>query len=110
MPADAEPPIALILQPRSRRVIAWAAAVLATLAHGTVAWYSYDTWRSAGNPVKARADHNFGHTQIDFGGQWVMARIVADGHGRELYHRQMQRTIVDEWFPRADEAPQAESH
>jgi hypothetical protein len=84
--------------------------VLATLAHGTVAWYSYDTWRSAGNPVKARADHNFGHTQIDFGGQWVMARIVADGHGRELYHRQVQRALVDEWFPRADEAPQAESH
>ena len=38
-----------------------------------------------------------------------MARIVADGHG-ELYHRPVQCAIVDEWFPRADEAPQAESH
>ena len=53
MPADADPPIVILTAPVPC-VIAWAAAVLATLAHGTVAWYSYDTWRSAGNPAKAR--------------------------------------------------------
>jgi arabinofuranan 3-O-arabinosyltransferase len=110
MPPAIEPPVALILRPRSRYVIAWAAAAIATLAHGAVAWSSYDTSRFANDPAQARADGNFGHTLIDFAGQWVMARMVVTDHGRELYHRSVQRAVIDESFPRADEAPQATAH
>ena len=44
-----------------------------------------------------------GHTQIDFGGQWVMGRMLVLGHGRELYHRQRQWEVVRAGFPVADE-------
>ena len=46
-----------------------------------------------------------GHTQVDFGGQWVMARMLVTGRGRELYHRQRQWEVVRAGFPVADETP-----
>lgn len=46
-----------------------------------------------------RADGNGGHAQIDFGGQWVLARLVATGHGRELYHRREQWEAVRAGYP-----------
>ncbi len=52
-----------------------------------------------------RADGNAGHTQIDFGGQWVMGRMVVTGHARELYHRDVQWRIVREGFPPEGESP-----
>jgi arabinofuranan 3-O-arabinosyltransferase len=54
-----------------------------------------------------RADGNHGHTQIDFGGQWVMGRMIVLGHGRELYHRQWQWQVVRDSFPVSDESPVA---
>lgn len=99
----------LILQPRQRLIIAWTAAILATLGHAHMAWRSYDTSYFAADPAKARADNNFGHTLIDFAGQWVMARMIVTGHGPELYHRPIQRRMIDESFPRTDEAPKAEA-
>ncbi len=56
-------------------------------------------------PERKRVDGNGGHTQIDFGGQWVMGRMVATGNGRELYHRQRQWEIVWQAYPIADESP-----
>jgi arabinofuranan 3-O-arabinosyltransferase len=47
----------------------------------------------------------YGHTQIDFGGQWVMGRMLVLGHGRELYHRQRQWEVVRQGFPVSDETP-----
>jgi arabinofuranan 3-O-arabinosyltransferase len=52
-----------------------------------------------------RADGNGGHTQIDFGGQWVMGRMVVRGHARELYRRQRQWEVVREGFRVENEAP-----
>jgi len=46
-----------------------------------------------------------GHTQIDFGGQWVMGRMLVEGHGRELYHRQRQWEIVRAGYPISGETP-----
>jgi hypothetical protein len=100
----------LILQPRQRLIIAWTAAILATLGHAHMAWRSYDTSHLADDPAKVRADNNFGHTLIDFAGQWVMARMIVKGHGHELYHRPVQRQIIDESFPRSDQAPKAEAN
>jgi hypothetical protein len=107
MHQDADSTHSFILQPRSRYVVAWLAALLATAGHATVAWHSYDTARDRDNPTKARVDGNFGHTLIDFAGQWVMARLLVTGHGHELYHRTAQREVIDGAFPRSDEAPQA---
>ncbi|MDB5313887.1 MAG: hypothetical protein JWO38_8089 [Gemmataceae bacterium] len=46
-----------------------------------------------------------GHTQIDFGGQWVMGRMLVLGHGRDLYHRQRQWEVVREGYPVSAETP-----
>ena len=54
---------------------------------------------------RQRVDGNSGHTQIDFGGQWVMGRMVVEGHARELYHRQRQWEVVREGFPVEKEPP-----
>ncbi|MCE9566865.1 MAG: DUF2029 domain-containing protein [Planctomycetes bacterium] len=52
-----------------------------------------------------RADGNGGHVQIDFGGQWVMGRMVVLGHADELYHRQRQWEVVRASFPVEAESP-----
>jgi len=60
----------------------------------------------ADEPVeKHRADGNSGHTQIDFGGQWVLGRMLVEGHGRELYNRNRQWQIVWAAYPVEDESP-----
>jgi arabinofuranan 3-O-arabinosyltransferase len=50
-------------------------------------------------------DGNSGHTQIDFGGQWLMGRMMAKGHGRELYHRQRQWMVLRESYRTEMEPP-----
>lgn len=65
----------------------------------------YDT--PASKPSEVRHDGNTGHTHIDFGGQWVMGKIVADGHARELYDRNRQWKTVRAGFPVSDEPPVA---
>lgn len=97
----------VMLRPRARSVVAWTAALIATAAHLVVAWTSYNTAKFRDDPAKARADGNFGHTLIDFGGQWLNARLLVTGHGRELYSRAAQRSVIDDSFPRADQAPNA---
>lgn len=57
-----------------------------------------------------RVDGHGGHVTIDFGGQWVMARVLTSGHGKELYHRPIQWQIVWASYPRDQEAPDAEEH
>lgn len=59
---------------------------------------------------RRRADGNSGHAQIDFGGQWVMARTVVTGHGRELYHRQRQWQVVRDGYPDASTSAFARRH
>jgi hypothetical protein len=54
-------------------------------------------------PQRRRAGGNSGHAQIDFGGQWLMGRMIVLGHGRELYHRQRQWEVARAGFPVEDE-------
>jgi arabinofuranan 3-O-arabinosyltransferase len=88
-----------------------AAAVLLWMVTLGVATYHFvHCWIWFGNRVDQpdshrRADGNAGHAQIDFGGQWVMGRMVVEGHGRELYHRQRQWDVVRRGFPVEDEPP-----
>jgi arabinofuranan 3-O-arabinosyltransferase len=91
---------------RAISVLLWLAA-LAAGAH--MLWHAF-TWfdaRPHAPDFERRADGNGGHAQIDFGGQWVMARMLVLGHGRELYHRQRQWEVVRAGFPVADESPVA---
>jgi arabinofuranan 3-O-arabinosyltransferase len=89
----------------------WLIAVLFWIAAFAVAGFLLSQARvwfapPSGLPEeRRRVDGNSGHTQIDFGGQWVMGRMIVAGHGRELYHRQRQWEVVREGFPIADEAP-----
>lgn len=82
---------------------------LATAAHHL--WHAR-TWFND-RPIFAeptrRHDGNNGHAQIDFGGQWVMGRMVARGFGRELYHRQRQWEVARDGFhPRWEQPAVAE--
>src|SRR5688572_9521181 len=56
-------------------------------------------------PDYKRADGNSGHTQIDFGGQWLMGRMIVTGNGRELYNRNRQWEVLRAGYPVEDESP-----
>lgn len=91
--------------PRAWAVVAWAVAFAAAAHHvaGGRAWMS----NRPDTPEHQRRPHPGGHgyTQIDFGGQWVMGRMIVSGHGRELYHRQRQWEVVRAGFPTDRETP-----
>lgn len=82
----------------------WLAALAAA---GTIGYRAYTWFDNA--PLapleRHRADGNGGHTQIDFGGQWLMGRMLATGHGQELYHRQRQWEVLREGFREDAESP-----
>lgn len=89
------------------RRVAYAAAWIVCLMYAGQRMHhartEFDNW-SNDSPEKHRADGNDGHAQIDFGGQWVMGRMVATGHARDLYDRREQWKVVREGFPRSAES------
>ena len=88
--------------------VKWAVCVLAWLLCGRYLWLRFDHARHEFDKP-ARVDGNDGHAQIDFGGQWVMARMfVADS--RHLYHRDHLWPVVQAGFPQSAEDPTAARH
>lgn len=87
---------------RTRLVLVWLALAAAVGHRGWQAWVNFR--------VPARADGNDGHTSIDFGGQWMMGRLLVLGHGRELYSRARHLEVARAAFPRDREAPGADEH
>ena len=81
----------------TRHVLSWLLAV------GLASGYLYWAWHFFDEP--RRGDGNKGHTFIDFGGQWLLGRMLVEGRGRELYHRPRQRDILQRSYPREDEIP-----
>jgi len=63
-------------------------------------------WGAFASPQ--RRDGNSGHTTIDFGGQWLMGRMLVEGLGQHLYHRNYQREVLREAYPQEDEPPDSE--
>ncbi|MGL6073338.1 MAG: glycosyltransferase family 87 protein [Fimbriiglobus sp.] len=59
--------------------------------------------RANQGPELQREDGNSGHTQIDFGGQYLLGRTLATGCGHQLYHRQAQWPVAWQIYPEADE-------
>src|SRR5262245_14073657 len=97
-----------IVGPRGRSVLAWAVAAAMTAFLAYRAWHACDGSHYELHSDRNRADGNLGHALIDFGGQWLMARMLVEGHGRELYHREMQRKVLIRAYPRSDEGPTQE--
>jgi hypothetical protein len=80
-------------------VLAWVVALLIAGQRLYTARHAFDN-RPA-EPDRHRRDGNGGHAQIDFGGQWVLARLVVVGYADRLYDRQAQWEIVRTAFPRS---------
>jgi hypothetical protein len=97
-------PLRIILAPRGRYVLCWLGALVITGILFYQARHCFDSTRFEKDPAKYRADGNHGHTLIDFGGQWLMARMIVAGHCRELYWRPTQWSELEAAYPRADEA------
>ncbi len=96
-----------MLRPSRRLVfglLAWGLAVAVGVQRADRAIHTFDDAPDT-PPDRRRADGNNGHAQIDFGGQWVMGRMIATGHARDLYDRTVQRPIVREAFPESAESP-----
>ncbi|VTR94855.1 membrane protein : Uncharacterized protein OS=Pseudonocardia dioxanivorans (strain ATCC 55486 / DSM 44775 / JCM 13855 / CB1190) GN=Psed_1724 PE=4 SV=1: DUF2029 [Gemmata massiliana] len=90
--------------PHSLAAILW----LAVLITSAVFLYRAFEWLGStpdAPPEHRRADGNSGHAQIDFGGQWLMGRMIATGNGRALYHRQRQWSVLREGFRDEAESP-----
>src|SRR5262245_51467142 len=89
--------VRFLFHPATRYALAW------LLALGLGAGYLHWAWHFFDEP--RRADGNNGHVFIDFGGQWLLGRMVAEGHGRQLYHRGLQREVARRAYPPEDEIP-----
>jgi hypothetical protein len=89
----------LLLQPRCRYVLAWLLALALAGRFAYLAYIYFDEER--------RADGNAGHRAIDFGGQWLMGRMLVEGYARHLFDRNYQRAVLVRNFPVADQDPEA---
>ena len=93
-----------LLEWRTRYVFGWVLAILSAFVCLYLAWFCFDSpKRSDATPM--RRGGNYGHTTVDFGGQWLMGRMLVLGNGRHLYHRNWQRGVFEEAYPEADEIP-----
>ncbi len=85
-------------------VVMWTAALALAGMWLWIAWHHFSD-HPAWPPEWRRGDGNDGHVQLDFGGQWLMGRMVVCGHARQLYHRQRQWEVARAAFPVEHEPP-----
>jgi hypothetical protein len=78
-------------------VLAWLLALVVVGCVARAAWTRYD--------LPERRDGTRGHTTIDFGGSWLMGRMLVEGKGQRLYEREAAREVLSESYPVADQAP-----
>src|SRR4051812_16251663 len=100
--ADLEPLLALLRPRRTRLVLAWLVAIGSALVGCSLAW------NNCRDPQ--RPDGDWGHVNIDFSGQWLLAALFARGEARHLYDRPTQAEVLRHAYPQADEAPGQERH
>ncbi|MBA4187194.1 MAG: hypothetical protein C0467_04165 [Planctomycetaceae bacterium] len=89
--------------PRAISALLWFAAFCAGAFYLWHAWVWFDDPKRLPEERK-RADGNGGYVQIDFGGQWLMGRMVVLGHAKELYHRQRQWQVLRASLPVENES------
>jgi hypothetical protein len=83
---------------RTRLFLAW---LLALSAAGVALHYAWHVWDDP-----RRGDGNWGHTVIDFGGQWLLGRMILEGHGPQLYHRDVQLQVLRKALPVEGQLPE----
>ncbi|VTS01915.1 glycosyltransferase family 87 protein [Tuwongella immobilis] len=99
-----------VLHPITRAVAAWLLVVAVATGQWVHARYqAFEDWRSPDDPER-RVDGNHGHTTIDFGGQWLMGRMLTSGNIERLYHRDIQWLVLSRAMPRSQESPTAVDH
>jgi hypothetical protein len=74
-------------------VLAWVAALGCSAVALYYAWHCFDC---------TRIDGNSGHATIDFGGQYLMGKMLVSGHGHDLYNRRVQRAVLTDVYPAGD--------
>ncbi len=102
--------VRFFLARRTLLISAWTLAIgigIGRIINGHLCFQDKDHPR--GDPNR-RIDGNSGHVAIDFGGQWLMGRMLALGHGRELYSMPRQWEVAQRAYPREFEAPAADKH
>ena len=72
----------------------------------SAAFVAEEAWK--GFNQAERGDGNAGHTTIDFGGQWLMGRMIVEGQGRHLYDRRYLRPVAHKGYPAGVERPDAD--
>jgi arabinofuranan 3-O-arabinosyltransferase len=99
----------LLLLPRTYYVLSWLAAF--GIAGGVFcnAWINFNVNPDSTQPGSRRRDSNNGHCMIDFGGQWLMGRMLSEGHGQRLYLRSQQREVLQAAYPKENQDPDAEN-
>ena len=104
---------AILLARWCRLLVAWAVVLLiaGVRLHVSTNMFNCPKLPAMDDPkyaevqLKRRADGNKGHTHIDFGGQWLFARTLMTGHGKQLYHRSVHWKIANEGMPRSSQSP-----
>jgi arabinofuranan 3-O-arabinosyltransferase len=94
--------LAFLTARRTRLILSWL-VLLGAIGHR--GWQAWVNCRNADRP-----DGNDGHTSIDYGGQWMMGRLLVLGHGRELYSRPRHLEVARASYPVDREAPKASEH
>jgi hypothetical protein len=94
----------------TRYVVAWLVALTVAGFAQNFARHSFSDANHDKKPGEFRRDGNSGHTTIDFGGQWLMGRMLVRGYGREMYDRNRQAQVAAEAYSRDREAPLAKEH
>ncbi len=85
-----------LLRRRTLAVLAWTAVLVAAAVAFYLSWFGY---QEPGPPPRT-----VGHIHIDFGGQWIMGRMIAKGEGPDLYHLdRLEIELQDAYGPRDGE-------
>jgi hypothetical protein len=98
--------VRILLNRRLLYISAWCFAVALAVGRIINGHLCFQDRRPLGDPER-RLDGNHGHTSIDFGGQWIMGRMLARGFGKELYSRPRQWEVAEQAYPRDCAAPKA---
>jgi arabinofuranan 3-O-arabinosyltransferase len=87
------------------RAMAWTLTIFVAQVTLFSAWHSFDNAFNQGH----RRDGNGGHAAIDFGAQYLMGRLLVEGHGRDLYNRSQQRLTLQGIYPPGDNDPSSKN-
>jgi arabinofuranan 3-O-arabinosyltransferase len=87
---------------RTHVYLVWAALLIVVGHRAGQGWLNF---RSENRPTG-----NDGYTSIDFGGQWMMGRLLVLGFGQELYSRDRHREVARAAFTVDYEPPNKSPH